>query len=114
MKKIVALLFFALLLSGCGAGGNNLENSSNRFEISASGGLSPTILLDKKTGNTWRSIYCPEEGKKEGTVMNCWQMMTHEDTDPALSDEHTKNTLKNYAAFLKTQEAPAKEANNEN
>lgn len=45
----------------------------NRYEI-IHGDLTPTILLDKRTGLTWRNEVCDDKQK----VPNCWSIMDFE------------------------------------
>jgi hypothetical protein len=66
-KIIVALAFITIWVLGF----KLIENTNiERYSI-INGEYSPTILLDKKTGVTWRNINCDNKEK----VPNCWQMM---------------------------------------
>ena len=51
----------------------HLENI-DRYTI-INGNYDPTILLDKKTGLTWRNVNC--EGKEK--IPNCWQLMENDE-----------------------------------
>lgn len=77
-----------------------------RYEI-IHGDLTPTILLDKRTGLTWRNEICDEKQK----VPNCWSIMDFEanyiDT-PIGEQKRRDEVVKQQAELLKLNNSPKK------
>ena len=59
---VLALLILGALITQC--------KCSNRYEV-VSGNNMLTILVDKKTGETWRNCICG----KDSNVPGCWEKM---------------------------------------
>lgn len=69
MKKIDFLIVLIVLLIGLIIGFNLNNDKNNRYQIVKTN--NNTILLDKKTGLTWRNCYIDDKDK----IMNYWEEM---------------------------------------
>ena len=69
MKENILIVLAVLILAGMFAQGCNCCKN-NRYEV-VSGPNMLTILVDKKTGETWRNCICGEKSNVPG----CWEKM---------------------------------------
>lgn len=68
MKENILIVLALLIFAGMCIQGFNAK--SNRYEV-ISGQNMLTILVDKKTGDTWRNCICGEKSNVPG----CWEKM---------------------------------------
>ena len=68
MKENILIVLAVLILAGMVFQCNCYKN--NRYEV-VSGGNMLTILVDKKTGETWRNCIC----SPDSNVPGCWEKM---------------------------------------
>jgi len=52
---------------------NKNSDTDNRYQVYNADGN--TILLDKRTGNTWRNVWCDNKDK----IPSCWELMLQND-----------------------------------
>ena len=98
----LALLILAgMLIQGCKCCKNN------RYEV-VSGPNMLTILVDKKTGETWRNCICGEKSNVPG----CWEKMITINPEsfnkPIGEVKATKKMIKLQKELIKEQERQAK------
>lgn len=76
--SIISILLLIISIILCNQNDKNVSNNIySRYTIHSSGGM--TILLDKKTGLTYRNIKC-----EKTNIPNCWQMMRMDDNTLAI------------------------------
>ncbi len=69
MKENILILLAVLILAAMGVQILS-QNAKNRYEVVTSSNML-TILVDKKTGETWRNCICGEKSNIPG----CWEKM---------------------------------------
>lgn len=76
--SIITILLLIITILLCVKNNQNIsDNIYKRYTIHSSSGM--TILLDKKTGLTYRNIKC-----EKTDIPNCWQMMRMDDNTLAI------------------------------
>lgn len=99
---ILAVLILATLL-----GQNCFNNAKNRYEVVSSPNML-TILVDKKTGETWRNCICG----KDSNVPGCWEKMFTINPEsfnkPIGEAKSVDKMIKLQRQILKEQEKQAK------
>lgn len=75
MKENILIVLAVLILAGMICQCNSCKN--NRYEV-VSGSNMLTILVDKKTGETWRNCICAPNSNVPG----CWEKMYTLNTEP--------------------------------
>lgn len=90
MKKIDFLIILIVLLIGLIIGFNLNNDKNNRYQIVKTN--NNTILLDKKTGLTWRNVWIDEKDK----IMNFWDEML-----VVVGDENTQVPIGKKRAYKK-------------
>lgn len=74
------------------------ESSNERYEV-VTGSNMLTILVDKKTGNTWRNCICGEKSQVPG----CWEKMITINPETFNKPEGEVVTTKKMIALQKKQ-----------
>ena len=75
MKENIIIILAVLILAGMVCQCKCCNN--NRYEV-VSGSNMLTILVDKKTGETWRNCIC----SPDSNVPGCWEKMFTLNTEP--------------------------------
>ncbi len=79
-------------------------NTKNRYDV-VTGSNMITILVDKKTGETWRNCVCGEKSNVPG----CWEKMLTINPEPFNKPQGEVKALKKMAKLIKKQEKLQKE-----
>lgn len=70
MKEKILILILLIFILGATIAEITVKSSQNRYEV-ITGSNRMTVLLDKKTGVTWRNCVCDEKSNVPG----CWERM---------------------------------------
>lgn len=79
-------------------------NTKNRYDVVTSSNML-TILVDKKTGETWRNCICGEKSNVPG----CWEKMVTLNAEPFNKPVGEVKAVKKMQALMKKQEKLQKE-----
>lgn len=79
-------------------------NTKNRYDVVTSSNML-TILVDKKTGETWRNCICGEKSNVPG----CWEKMVTLNPEPFNKPVGEVKAVKKMQALIKKQEKLQKE-----
>lgn len=79
-------------------------NTKNRYDVVTSNNML-TILVDKKTGETWRNCICGEKSNVPG----CWEKMVTLNAEPFNKPVGEVKAVKKMQALMKKQEKLQKE-----
>ena len=79
-------------------------NTKNRYDVVTSNNML-TILVDKKTGETWRNCICGEKSNVPG----CWEKMVTLNAEPFNKPVGEGKAVKKMQALMKKQEKLQKE-----
>ena len=79
-------------------------NTKNRYDV-VTGSNMITILVDKKSGETWRNCVCGEKSNVPG----CWEKMLTINPEPFNKPQGEVKALKKMAKLIKKQEKLQKE-----
>ncbi len=80
------------------------SNTKNRYDVVTSNNML-TILVDKKTGETWRNCICGEKSNVPG----CWEKMVTLNPEPFNKPVGEVKAVKKMQALIKKQEKLQKE-----
>ena len=80
------------------------SNTKNRYDVVTSNNML-TILVDKKTGETWRNCICGEKSN----VTECWEKMVTLNPEPFNKPVGEVKAVKKMQALIKKQEKLQKE-----
>ena len=110
-ENVLISLAIAILAVLCIQIGQQLPK--NRYEVVSSNNML-TILIDKKTGNTWRNCVCSEKSNVPG----CWEKMITINPEffnkPEGEVVTTKEMIKLQKEFQKLQQKQAEKTEKEN
>lgn len=81
-----------------------IANTKNRYEV-VTGSNMMTILVDKKTGETWRNCICGEKSNVPG----CWEKMITLNAEPFNKPAGEVKALKKMEKLIRKQEKLQKE-----
>lgn len=111
MKENVVIVVLLLLILGATFAEIGVKSSKDRYEV-VTGSNMLTILVDKRTGETWRNCICSDKSNVPG----CWEKMitlNQEDFNkPAGEAKSIKKMIKLQKKLQKlqqTQQPPAQE-----
>lgn len=104
MKENIIIITLLLLILGTTFAEISVKSSKDRYEI-VTGSNMLTILIDKKTGETWRNCICTEKSNVPG----CWEKMAtlnpEEFNKPAGEAKAIKKMIKLQKKLQKLQQA---------
>ena len=105
MKENILIALAVLILATMWIQITNM-NTKNRYDV-VTGSNMMTILVDKKTGETWRNCICGEKSNVPG----CWEKMVTINPEPFNKPQGEVKALKKMAKLIKKQEKLQKELN---
>lgn len=103
MKENILIALAILILATMWVQISN-TNTKSRYDV-VTGSNMITILVDKKTGETWRNCICGEKSNVPG----CWEKMVTLNPEPFNKPQGEVKALKKMSALIKKQEKLQKE-----
>lgn len=109
MKENILIALAVLLLASMWIQ-FSAQNNNNRYDVVSSNNML-TVLIDKKTGQTWRNCVCSEKSPIPG----CWEKMHIINPQPYMQPvgeaKLSKKLMKEAAKIKKQQEKEQQSSN---
>lgn len=104
MKENIVIIALLVLILGATFAEIGVKSSKDRYEVVTAPNML-TILVDKKTGETWRNCVCNDKSNVPG----CWEKMAtinpEEFNKPAGEAKSIKKMIKLQKKLQKLQQA---------